>query len=1042
MHFFKTLLLLSFALTAASAAPQPWRPAPEIHFEPNVGQAPAAVRYLARSARSTLALTPGGATLQLRKAQTVDTLTLELLGARRNGQALAGEAPLPGISNYLQGNNRQQWRTGVAHYARVRYRDVYPGIDLVFYGNAAGELEYDLVVKPGARPEAIQLRFAGHRHQSISAEGDLVFALPGGEVRQKRPHVFQESAGGRQEIASSYVVRANGTVGLRLGEWDRDRDLVVDPVISYATYWGGASDEFAPELAVDPAGNVYLFGDTNSTVFTTTAGAFKTTRPGGPYDNYVTKFGPDGKVIWSTFLGGAGDETASGIAVDATGATYLTGLTSSSDFPVTTGSQQSNKGIGGANNEDGFVTKLNAAGSALVYSTFLGGNGDDSPTDIAISSSGEALVCGMTLSTNFPTTAGALKTRDDALLTEGFASRYDASGRFAYSTYIGGNLAELVSACTLDQSGNAYLTGGSFSEDFVRTPGAFQVARQGISDNFVMKLNAQGSTVLYNTLLGGGLGVDTALDIAVDVSGNVYLTGVAESSDFPLSSNPYQRTKQGTSDAFITKLNPTGTALVYSTFFGGAGTERGESIAVDAQGNIYALITTGSPGLTPAQPFQSQLAGGSDLFILRLSPDGLIAQHASYLGGSANDGGRSLVIDNRERAYVSASTLSTNMPGTTGGAQSAVGGARDAFWARLDFGAPAVTLSVSPSALTATGAVGSNTITRQQLSLVAPAGQRPDWNVETTTANGTQWIEVTPLSGSGSSTLDVSFRPGLLAAGTYTGTVTVVNRSANTRTPVPVTMTLTAAPTNPGGVLTSAGILSAASFQGGGVSPGLIVTIFGQRIGPDTLVSASVGSDLKFPTQVAETRVLFDGVPAPLIYVSATQVSAIVPYAVATRSTSDVVIEYRGNRSNAASVPVVAAKPGLFTANASGSGPGAIQNQDFSVNTPSNPAARGSIVVLYATGEGATDPAGVDGQVAATVFPKPRQSVAVRIGGVMAEVLYAGAAPSLVAGVLQVNVKVPDNVPDGNVPIQVLVGNAESPAGVTVAVQGDLTIKN
>ncbi|MBM3795160.1 MAG: hypothetical protein FJW31_14065 [Acidobacteria bacterium] len=523
------------------------------------------------------------------------------------------------------------------------------------------------------------------------------------------------------------------------------------------------------------------------------------------------------------------------------------------------------------------------------------------------------------------------------------------------------------------------------------------------------------------------------------------MTGVAESGDFPISSNPFQRTKQGSTDAFITKLNPQGTALADSTFFGGGGTERGKSIAVDAQGQAYVLITTASPGLTPVQPFQPQLAGGIYLFVLRLSPDGATAQHASCMGGSANESGRVIAIDNRERAYISASTLSTmstNMPGTNGGAQSAAGGSRDAFWARIDFASPSVTLSLSPAALTATGAVGSNTIARQQLSLVAPAGQRPDWNIETATANGTQWIEVTPLSGSGSSTLDVSFRPGLLAAGTYTGTITVVNRSANTRTPVQVTMTLTAPTTNPGGVLTRAGILSAASFQGGGVSPGLIVTIFGQRIGPATLVSASVGGDLKFPTTVSETRVLFDGVAAPVIYVSATQVSAIAPYAVATRTMSDFVIEYRGNRSNAVSVPVVAARPGLFTANASGSGPGAIQNQDLSVNTPSNPAARGSIIGLYATGEGATDPAGVDGQVAATVFPKPRQSVAVRIGGAMAGGLYAGAAPSLVAGVLQVDVKVPDNVPDGNVPIQLLVGNAESPAGVTVAVQGDLATKN
>ena len=410
-------------------------------------------------------------------------------------------------------------------------------------------------------------------------------------------------------------------------------------------------------------------------------------------------------------------------------------------------------------------------------------------------------------------------------------------------------------------------------------------------------------------------------------------------------------------------------------------------------------------------------------------------EQSSYLGGAGNESGRSIAVDNRERAYVGGSTTSTNLPGTTGSAQPASAGGRDSFWARLDFSAPAVSLSASPGSLTASGVAGA-TIAKQLLSLVAATGQRPDWNLEVTTSTGGSWLEVTPLSGSGSATIDVNFRTTALAAGSYSGIITLVNRTANTRTPIAVALTITPAGST-GGQVTSAGILSAASFKGGDIAPGLIVTIFGQRIGPDQLVSTQAGTDLKFPTTAAETRVLFNNVPSPLIYVSAGQVSAIVPYSVAGRGTAELVIEYRGVRSNPVSIPVVAAKPGLFTANASGTGPGAIQNQDSSVNTASNPAARGSIIVLYATGEGATDPDGVDGQVAASVFPKPRQQVAVRIGGVNAEILYAGAAPSLVAGVMQINARVPVNSPNGAVPIQILVGNIESPAGVTVAVSGD-----
>lgn len=1044
------LILLHSSLWAA----QNWRPAPEIHFEPNVGQAEPGIRYVSRGARSELLMRDTSVALQLRgKDGAASLLSLSWADAAANTRSAApmarpqGEVRQAGVTNFLIGRDTSRWRTGVSHFGKVRYREVYPGIDLVFYGNGE-ELEYDFVVRPGARASQVRLRFSGHRQLRVNGDGDLVLTMAGGEtaseVIQRRPRVYQDRDGNRVEIASSYALHRDGTVGIRLGDFDAERELVIDPVLSYATYWGGASDDLAPELALDQAGNVYLFGDTNSSNLPVTTGAYKTTRPGGPFDNYVTKFGTDGKVIWSTFVGGANDETAAGIAVDATGSVYLLGSTNSNDFPVSTTAPQATRASGGQMGTDVFIAKLNATGTALVYATYLGGNNDDTPVDIAVNSSGEAFVSGFTLATNFPTTNGALKTRDDAVLIEGFVTKMDATGaRFAYSTYIGGTVGELVSGIAVDQQGNAYITGSSFSPDFAVTAGAAQSTRRGVSDAFILKLNPFGSAVVYNTLLGGSTGSDTPLDIAIDTAGNAYITGVAESSDFPVTLGALQGTRQGTSDTFIAKINPTGSTVVYATYLGGNGTERGESIVVDAAGSAYLLITsTSTAGLTPVQGFQNAGAGGADLFVAKLSVDGNTVVQSSFLGGNGTESGRSIAVDARDRAYVSASTTSTNIAGTAGSAQPAAAGGRDGFWARLDFSAPAVTLSVSPATITATGQTGG-AIARQQLSLVAQAGQRPDWNIEVATQPaGGQWIAVSPTSGSGSATVDVNFTPGTLAAGTYNATITVVNRSANnTRTNIPVTMTLTAAGGG-GGQLTSAGVLSAASFQGGGVSPGLIVTIFGQRIGPDRLVSAEVTADLKFPTTVSETRVLFDGVAAPLIYVSAGQVSAIVPYAVASRTATDLVIEYRGVRSNAVSVPVVAAKPGLFTANASGTGPGAIRNQDLSVNTSSNPAARGSIVVLYATGEGATDPAGVDGQVAANVYPKPRLPVAVRIGGVNAEVLYAGAAPSLVAGVMQVNAKVPDNVPDGNVPIQIVVGNAESPAGVTVAVLGDLTTKN
>ncbi len=1027
------VLVLSTALAAAAAKPPALRPEPGIRFEPNTGQAETGVKFLTRGHRSSLLLTAGGAQVRLRGATGGERLTMQMSGSNPRAEAV-GVDRLPSHSNYLLGSDSSNWRTGVANFAKVRYRDIYPGIDLLYYGNG-GELEYDFILKPGANPSQVRLRFTGQRGLKIDGEGNLAIRMSAGDVIQKRPRVYQDLGNRRVEISSSYRLRGS-SVGFELGNWDRAHELVIDPVLSYSTFWGGGGDELAPELAVDSAGNVYLFGDTTSSNLVTTPGALRTTRAGGPFDNYITKFGPDGKVIWSTLLGGAGDETAAGIAVDGTGAVYLAGSTSSSDFPVSANAPQKIKGIGGEANTDVFIAKLNPAGSALVYATFLGARGDDTPTDIAINTAGEAFVTGFTLSVTFPTTVGALKTRDDAAFFEGFVTRIDPAGStFVYSTFIGGTTAELVSAIAVDSQNNAYLGGSSVSSDFPVTAGAFQVNRQGASDPFVLKLNPQGSAIVYSTLVGGGTGIDTLLDLAIDSVGNAYITGVAESNDFPVGTNPIQRTRQGASDAFLFKLNQSGSSIVYGTYLGGSGSERGESVAVDILGNAYVLLTTASTaGLTPIQAFQTANAGGADLYVLKISTDGATVVQSTFLGGVGNELGRSIAVDNRDRAYITASTQSPTMPGTAGSAQPGPGGARDSYWARLDFAAPGVTLSVAPTSLTATGAVGA-VIAKQQLSLVVAAGQRPDWNLEVTTVSGGTWLELTPLSGSGAATIDVNFRSTALAAGTYNGTITLVNRTANTRTPIPVTLTITPAGSS-GGQLTGAGVLSAASFQGGGVSPGLIVTIFGQRIGPDQLVSAPVGADLKFPTTVAETRVLFGGVPAPLIYVSAGQLSAIVPYAVAAAATTELIVEFRGVRSNPVTIPVVAAKPGLFTANSSGSGPGAIQNQNLSVNTASNPAPRGSIVVLYATGEGATNPAGVDGQVAASVFPKPIQSVAVRIGGVNAEILYAGAAPSLVAGVLQINARIPDSVPDGAVPIQVLVGSTESPAGVTVAVQG------
>jgi uncharacterized repeat protein (TIGR01451 family) len=675
-----------------------------LHFEANEGQLDKRVRFVSRGSGYSLFLTQTEAVLALRRQpardsspgveqadrdESVDVLRMRMVGAKRTPQ-VAGLDLLPGAANYFQGSDPREWRTQVRTYAKVGYADVYPGVDLVHYGNQR-QLEYDFIVRPGARASAIRLAFEGGRTR-LDANGELVVQTSRGEVRQPQPFAYQETNGVRQQVSCSYALDANGRVSFRLGDYDQSLPLVIDPVLAYSTYLGGSGFDQGMDIAVDAGGNAYVVGTTAALDFPTTAGSYQSTPPG----SFVTKINSLGDVlVYSTYLAGGGGMA---VAVDASGNAYVAGDALTTDFPVTPGAFQTAPSgydisvtklnatgsaliyssrfggqeddharaialdtggnayvtgwmvcrsstctfptvnafqptYGGGNN-DAFLTKLNATGSALVYSTFLGGGRilnatDDWAEGVAVDSAGSAYVTGYTYSPDFPVTPGVFQP--NRLGLDAFITKFSTDGRsLVYSTFFGGNGQDMGRAIVVDDAGNAYVAGETTSQDnpfttsndgLPVTPGAFQTT--GSFDAFVAKLNAQGSGLIYSTYLGGTDDVDRAWGIAIDKSGNAYVTGDTKSANFPVANAVQSTYGSGLGDAFVTKLNATGSALLYSTFLGGSLTDEGRGIAVDGSGNAYVVGHTSSFNFPIANPLQPTNGGGidnhDDAFVAKLS---------------------------------------------------------------------------------------------------------------------------------------------------------------------------------------------------------------------------------------------------------------------------------------------------------------------------------------------------------------------------------------------------------------------------------------
>lgn len=695
-----------------------------IGFEANQGQTDAQVRFLARGPGYNLFLTPTEAVLSLRAPDALPiaaVVRMRLVGANAQPN-LTGLDPLPGTTNYFVGNDQGRWQRDVPTYTRVKYAGVYPDIDLVYYGNQR-QLEYDIVVGPNADAARVELAFEGVEGMSIDAAGHLVLQTAHGDLAQQKPVLYQDIDGERHPVDGHYELRGDRRVGFHVAAYDPTRPLVIDPVLSYSTYLGGNGSDIGYAITVDGAGNAYVTGSTRSTNFPGVSGGAIQPSLRGSDDVFVSKLNAAGSaLVYSTYLGGSASDIGHAIAVDNLGNAYVTGSTDSPTqpgpgnipFPLV-GALQPSFGLIG----DAFVTKLNAAGNALVYSTYLGGSGTDRGYGIALDGAGSAYVTGHTNSLNFPIAAAFQPAHGSPGSYDAFVSKINAAGNaLVYSTYLGGNANEFSTyggAIAVDGNGSAYVGGSTSSTNF---PGAGTSTIQptnggGVNDGFVAKFTPAGSGLVYSTYLGGTT-YDEVNGLAIDANQNAYVVGYTDSPNFPTAS-ALQGSRNGSgNDAFVSKLNAAGTALSYSTYLGGSGSDRAYAVAVDGAGRAFVSGWTNSSNFPTVDALQA-FRGSGDAFVTELSGAGTALVFSTYWGGT--DGAEhayGIALDSAGYAYLTGETNSSNFVTTANGLQASLGGFTDAFVVKFAPLNP-------PTNLLARSIVG-NTVT---LDWTPPAGIAP-----------------------------------------------------------------------------------------------------------------------------------------------------------------------------------------------------------------------------------------------------------------------------------------------------------------------------
>ena len=568
---------------------------------------------------------------------------------------MSGESPLEAKANFLLGDDPARWRANIGLFQAVRYNGLYAGIDMK-YGGTGRRLKSEFLLAPGADPDLIRVRYAGADDIALDG-GSLVFRFQNGELREDSPEAYQVLSGRRVPVKCHYALHADGTVGFALGKYDTSLELIIDPVLSYSTYLGGSGFDAVTGLAVDSSGNAFVTGYTDSLDFPI-AGAIQGATGGG-VDAFVVKLNPAGNaLLYATYIGGSGDDRARGLALDASGNVIITGSTTSQNFPRVAAYQTI---FGGG--RDAFVTKLNATGNLLVFSTYFGGSGYDSGNAIASDSSGSVYIAGDTYSTNLPV-MGAMQSLN-AGRQDGFAAKFSSAGALQYSTYLGGAGDDRGVAIAVDTAGAAYITGNTTSANFP-VANAFQPANAGGQDAFVTKLNAAGTAIVYSTYLGGSGGIpgypESGNGIGVDSAQSAYVTGVTHSANFPKLGALQTGHAGGGLDAFVCKFTPAGSALVYGTFLGGIGLDTATAIAIDSGGIAYVTGNTTSPDFPMINPLQSSKSGSVDSFVVAVDPAGASLLFSTFFGGNSSDGGTAIALNGSGKVWMAGQTTSTNFP--------------------------------------------------------------------------------------------------------------------------------------------------------------------------------------------------------------------------------------------------------------------------------------------------------------------------------------------------------------------------------------------
>jgi uncharacterized protein (TIGR03437 family) len=1055
-------LFLFLPLFAARVETARLAPTASVWFEPNAGQVKGRTEFVGRTRGAFLYMTGREVVYAMAPARIEPAAKMRQVRMEFAGGALTpagtGEEPAAGYSNYFVGKTEKEWFTGVPHYAKLRYRELYPGIDIVYY-SANGAIEFDFIVHPGADISQIGMRF--HGATSVAVGDDIIVKADGAEMRVRRPRVLQ----GGIEIPSWYEME-NGVIKVRMARIDPSEALTIDPILDFSTYLGGPGTDSLDRMEMAADGNLILAGFTQS--------------PASPaLDPFqqpsivslapiLLKMSSDGRrILFYTILGRNGWDQAFALGIGKDGAITIGGRTRSPNFPLKNAFQSEFKAIW----DNAFFTRLTGDGRALTYSSYLGGSNTDGIVDLALDDLGNAYFVGSTQSTDFPL-VNALQSRtvDNTSCT---LTRVSPDGKLFFSTIFGGAGLDRFQSVKWRSDGVLVIAGSTTSPDFpLKDPIQTTVsANIGYENVTLTMISDDGSQLLYSTYFGGPAWAYTT-NLVLDKEGRIYILGYGAGRGFPVR-NPLFADAEGYHGS-LTIFDRTGKQRLYGTLLPGAWPW---GLAVDEDGSVYisgSTVSSDFPLKDSLQPLRGGGVTNSDGFLMKISPDGGALLFSSLMGGASSELQIGLVLAPNKVLYASGRTSSTDFP-VKNAYQGQSGGGGDAVLYRITDNSvfQSLPFTVAPGRLTFRYVQGEPLPPAAPVAIGGLTGQ-------ISATPSVPWLRVTPASLGVSGTLSVIADPAELAPGVYQGSVRLTPTSGpaasvdvtltvlapgplllsvdpaivtigtddteitlrgsgfTTRTTVQlqtvlwqltpirfidstalkftlpktyfsaefnhsitvqnpdsaISKAVSLAVGRPAPTIAPKGIVSSASYAGDVLSPGEILTVFGENFEPGMKVD-------------------FDGLLATPLYITPTQMSVVAPAGLAGAREVNVTVQMNFEwRSVPVRMPVWPARPGLFTANGSGKGQAAALNENDSVNSTANPAAKGAIIVLWGTGGG--------------VESLPQK---VFMDGIDCEVLYAAGKD----GLWQLNVRIPEFASKGEVVWR--AGERESVEGVSVALR-------